>query len=359
MKVLLFCAKGFETMEFSVFVDVMGWARNDYDYDVTVESCGAAPTVVSSFGVPVVMDHTIDQISADAFDALAIPGGFEEYGFYEEAYDPRLSALIRDFDRQGKPVAAICVGALALGKSGILRGRRATTYHLRDAYRQKELAAFGVNVVNERIVIDGNIITSYCPETAPDVAFELLRLLLGDVKTQIVRAAMGFAPQFLLQTRRLTLIPLTARQLSLWCDDISALEAELDCSYQATPMTGFFQEIVRAQLIATQADSGNYCWHSFWLLLRKSDRVVVGSADFKDVPGADGAVEIGYGLGAAFEGHGYMTEAVRAMTAWALAQEHVRHVTAETDLDGFASQRILTHCGFAEQSRNDTVWWKL
>ena len=37
MKILLFLAKGFETMEFSVFVDVMGWARNDYGYDVLVE----------------------------------------------------------------------------------------------------------------------------------------------------------------------------------------------------------------------------------------------------------------------------------------------------------------------------------
>ena len=36
MKILLFLAKGFETMEFSVFVDVMGWARNDYQYDVPV-----------------------------------------------------------------------------------------------------------------------------------------------------------------------------------------------------------------------------------------------------------------------------------------------------------------------------------
>ena len=40
MKVLVFCAKGFETMEFSVFIDVLGWARNDYGYDIQVETCG-------------------------------------------------------------------------------------------------------------------------------------------------------------------------------------------------------------------------------------------------------------------------------------------------------------------------------
>ena len=50
----------------------------------------------------------------------------------------------------------------------------------------------GVNVVNKRIVIDGNIITSYCPETAPHVAFELLRKLVGTEKMLPVKAAMGY-----------------------------------------------------------------------------------------------------------------------------------------------------------------------
>lgn len=58
--------------------------------------------------------------------------------------------------------------------------------------RQKQLAALGVNVVNERIVIDGNVITSYCPETAPHVAFELLRKLVGTEKMLPVKAAMGY-----------------------------------------------------------------------------------------------------------------------------------------------------------------------
>lgn len=136
MKILLLCAKGFETMEFSVFVDVMGWARNDYGISVEVDTCGYTKTVNSTFHVPILVDKLIDEISADEYDALAIPGGFEEFGFYEEAYDSKLLKLIQDFDRQGKPIAAVCVAALALGKSGILKGRNATTYHLRNQYRQ-------------------------------------------------------------------------------------------------------------------------------------------------------------------------------------------------------------------------------
>lgn len=192
MKVLLFCAKGFETMEFSVFVDVMGWARNDYNYDIQVETCGFTKTVMSTFNVPIIVDKTIDEVNAEDYDALAIPGGFEEFDFYEEAYDEKLLELIRKFDSLGKIIATICVGALPLGKSGILKNRKATTYHLRDAYRQKELAAFGVDVVNEPIVVDKNVITSYCPETASGVAFKLLEMLTSKEEMEVVKKAMGF-----------------------------------------------------------------------------------------------------------------------------------------------------------------------
>ncbi len=192
MKTLLFMLKGFETMEFSVFVDVMGWARNDYGYDVPVFTCGFQKEVISTFNVPVQVDKIIGEINVDDYDALAIPGGFEEFGFYEEAYDERFLNLIREFDKQGKIIATICVAALPVGKSGVLKGRKATTYHLRDAYRQKQLREFDVDVVNEPIVVDKNIITSYCPKTAPGVAFKLLEMLTSTEKMEIVKHAMGF-----------------------------------------------------------------------------------------------------------------------------------------------------------------------
>lgn len=192
MKVLVFCAKGFETMEFSAFIDVMGWARNDYGYPVETETCGFNKIVNSTFNVPITVDHLLEDVSVDDYDALAIPGGFEEFGFYDEAYSPTFLQLIQDFNAQKKPIASICVGALPLGKSGVLNHRNATTYHLKNAYRQKQLAEFGVNVLNERIVIDDNIITSYCPETAPHVAFELLKKLCGEEKMLVVKNAMGY-----------------------------------------------------------------------------------------------------------------------------------------------------------------------
>ena len=192
MNILLFCNKGFETMEFAPFVDVFGWARNDFHYDIDVVTCGFSKVITSTFGIPVTVDRTFDEICIEDYDALAIPGGFEEFGFYEEAYDERFLDLIREFDRQNKYIASICVGALPIGKSGVLLGRNATTYHLSDGNRQRQLASFGVHVIpDQRIVRDRNIITSFCPETAADVAFQLLSCLVGEEKAKVVAAAMG------------------------------------------------------------------------------------------------------------------------------------------------------------------------
>ena len=192
MNVLVLLAKGFETMEFSVFIDVLGWARDDYGMNITAVTCGFQKVVISTFGVPVLVDKLLTEINSEDYDALAIPGGFEEYGFYEEAYHDSFLNVIREFHLQNKIIASVCVAALPLGKSGILINKRATTYHLDEGIRQGQLREFGAIVVNEPIVVDQNIITSYCPQTAPGVAFKLLEMLTSTVFTDTVKAAMGF-----------------------------------------------------------------------------------------------------------------------------------------------------------------------
>lgn len=87
-----------------------------------------------------------------------------------------------------------------------------------------------------------------------------------------------------IETDRLYLTPLTAQQLKLWVGDILSLEKELNCHYCAEPMEGIFLDIVKGQLEITAKDAANYLYHTFWFLIRKTDRVVVGSADFKNVP---------------------------------------------------------------------------
>ena len=189
-RVLLLLAEGFEVFEASVFIDVIGWNLVEGDGSTELFSCGLRKEVKSAFSQRIIVDHVIGEIDVDAFDALAIPGGFEKYGFYTDAYDEQFLALIREFRNKNKIIASICVGALPLGKSGILQNKRGTTY--RNPVRREALKEFGVNVIDEPVVIDDGIITSWNPSTATDVALSLLEMLTSKQNAAYIRELMGF-----------------------------------------------------------------------------------------------------------------------------------------------------------------------
>ena len=189
-KVLLLLADGFETFEASVFIDVIGWNLVEGDCSTELFTCGLKKEIKSSFNQRFIVDYVIGDIDINSFDALAIPGGFEEYGFYNDAYDEKFLKIIRGFKAQNKVIASICVGALPLGKSGILSGKNGTTYN--SAIRRETLQGFGVTVINQPIVIDDSIITSWNPSTAVDVALLLLELLTSKTNANAIRTLMGF-----------------------------------------------------------------------------------------------------------------------------------------------------------------------
>lgn len=187
-KVLLLLANGFETFEASVFIDIIGWNLVHGDGSTELFSCGFRKEIKSSFDQRLVVDYLIDEINVSDFDALAIPGGFEKYDFYKDAYDERFLNLIREFKAQNKIIATICVAALTLGKSGILKGKKGTTY----STRHNRLREFDVNVINEPIVVEDKIITSWNPSTATNVALLLLELLTTKENADNIRRLMGF-----------------------------------------------------------------------------------------------------------------------------------------------------------------------
>ena len=189
-KVLLLLADGFETFEASVFIDVIGWNLVEGDKSTQLFTCGLVKELNSSFDQKFVVDFTIDEINVKDYAAVAIPGGFEVYGFYKHAYDERFTNLIKEFYEQDKVVSSICVGALPVAKSGILQRKRATVYN--NPIRRKALEEFGAEVVDEPLVISGNITTSWNPSTAMDVAYYLLRQLTTKENELHIRKLMGF-----------------------------------------------------------------------------------------------------------------------------------------------------------------------
>ena len=189
-KVLLLLADGFETFEASVFMDVIGWNLEEGDKTTKLYTCGLKRDIKSSFNHKFTMDYTVDEIDINSFDAHAIPGGFEVYGFYNDAYNEKFLELIRGFKANNKIIATICVGALPLGKSGVLKGKNATTYN--SDVRREALKSFGANVLHQPIVLDDNMITSWNPATAIDAALLLLELLTSKKNADYVRNLMGF-----------------------------------------------------------------------------------------------------------------------------------------------------------------------
>ena len=193
-KVLLLLANGFESYEASVFTDVFGWNLYEGDQNTELVSVGLHPVLSCTWGYSCIPMRQIEEVDLNDFDALAIPGGFEQANFYEDAFSEDFLSIIQHFDKANKPIAAIWVAGLAGAKSGVLTDRFGTTYRFKNNPRQDQMKEYGVLVQsNERIVEDRNIITSSSPETALDVAFRLLELLTNEENTAEVKRRMGFA----------------------------------------------------------------------------------------------------------------------------------------------------------------------
>jgi len=192
-RVLLLLADGFEAFEAAAFTDVLGFATAFGDEEIEVITVGLRPEIHCTFGFRVVPELLLNDVRDEQFDAVAVPGGFERAGFYNDAYSDPFLDVFRRFAAAGKPIAAVCTGAMPVARSGVLKGRRATTYHLLEGRRRKELAEMGAEVVDEPVVRDGSIVTSTSPATATDVAFILLEMLTSESNVRTTRHTMGFS----------------------------------------------------------------------------------------------------------------------------------------------------------------------
>ena len=116
-------------------------------------------------------DLTVDEASADDFDALILPGGVrnpDTLRLHGNVID-----LIRAFDRQDKPIGAICHGPWLLVEADLLRGRTATSW----PSIRTDLRNAGANVVDEAAVTDRNIVTSRNPDDVEAFTNALIDLI--------------------------------------------------------------------------------------------------------------------------------------------------------------------------------------
>jgi protease I len=106
---------------------------------------------------PVPVDTTVEEISAESFDALVIPGGFAPDKLRRSA---KVLDLVKAFDTAGKPIAFICHAGWVPISARILNGRRATSVSaIRD-----DMENAGVDWVDDATVVDGNLISARTPD---------------------------------------------------------------------------------------------------------------------------------------------------------------------------------------------------
>jgi protein deglycase len=190
MRVLILLANGFEVMEAACFTEVFGWASIYGDVNFDQFSVGLRKPIKTTFGFEVIPEGLLEEIIAEDFDALVIPGGFGDAGFYEEALSEPFLDVIRNFDRRQAPIAAVCVSSLSLAAAGVLKGRKATIYHQIGGTRKEELESYGAIFVDEPLVVDGHLMTSTGPGTGIELALKLLESLSTAQFSQEIRERM-------------------------------------------------------------------------------------------------------------------------------------------------------------------------
>lgn len=107
------------------------------------------------------VDLTVSDASIDDFAALVLPGGVANPDLLRT--DENAIGFIRDMLNSGKPVAAICHAPWVLAEADVIRGRKLTSY----VSIRTDLRNAGGEVVDEKVVVDGNLITSRNPDDLP------------------------------------------------------------------------------------------------------------------------------------------------------------------------------------------------
>jgi protease I len=131
----------------------------------------AGKTYPSKLGYPCTAQKSYNEVSADDFDGIVVPGGFAPDHIRRH---PKANKLVADINAQGKLVAAICHGPWVLCSAhGMLKGRKVTSFFaIKD-----DVVNAGAELSDEEVVVDGNLVTSRKPEDLPAFCLACVNVL--------------------------------------------------------------------------------------------------------------------------------------------------------------------------------------
>ncbi len=178
-KVLVPIANGTEEIEAVCIIDTLRRAGAE----VTVASVEATLQVTASRGTKLVADAFIGDCATAGYDCIAIPGGMPGAEHLRDC--EVLTALLKQQREAGRLYSAICAApVVVLQHHGLLAGRVATCHPSFAAQLENPVK------VAERVVVDGNCITSRGPGTAIEFALALVEALYGTAKAREIGKAM-------------------------------------------------------------------------------------------------------------------------------------------------------------------------
>ncbi len=169
-KILIVATDGFEESELFGPREIL----IDRGADVKLASPSLKPiqsTVHDDPGRTIRPDMAIEDADVTDFDALVLPGGVRNPDALRT--NEAAIALIRAFADAGKPVAAICHGPWLLVEADLVKGRTVTSW----PSIRTDLRNAGGNVVDQAVVVDGNIVTSRKPDDVQLFTDALVRLI--------------------------------------------------------------------------------------------------------------------------------------------------------------------------------------
>jgi len=175
-KALVLLADGFEDVEAVTPIDYFRRAG----IEVTTVSVSGSLTVTSRWGeIKLIASTTLAELTAQdtfdpaSYDAVILPGGIP--GVTNLAASNETGDLIKKIAAAGKLICAICAApAVVLSPLGLLQGKKFT------CYQGQEEKAVGGTLVNERVVTDGNLITSRAAGTTGEWAITIIKTLINE-----------------------------------------------------------------------------------------------------------------------------------------------------------------------------------
>jgi 4-methyl-5(b-hydroxyethyl)-thiazole monophosphate biosynthesis len=172
MRILVPLADGFEDIEVATTIDVLRRAGIEVN---TASMTGG--WITSGQGVKIMADKKISDIEIREYDGIVLPGGSQ--GVENLSRSSKLKEFLEKLNENGKMIAAICAAPTILAKYHLLDNKKATIY----PGMEKELPY----PRDERVVIDGNVITSQGAGTAMEFGLAIVEKLVGKEKAWRVK----------------------------------------------------------------------------------------------------------------------------------------------------------------------------